>query len=100
MQSSILNDLKRDRLFGKDVTNLLELKPIKKELRASQLPRKDQLRGISEDLPKRNVTGQIRTSRLPEPTLRNNTSMRTEKDLAPREPANLQNDVQFVPEYF
>jgi hypothetical protein len=80
MQSSILNELKRDRLFGKDVTNLLEIKPVKKDLRGSQLPRKDQVRGISEDLPKRNVTGMIRTSRLPEPTLRNNSSMRTEKE--------------------
>lgn len=65
MQSSLLQEMKRDRLFGKDVTNLVELKPIKKDLRSSQLPRKDQIRGISEDIPKRNVTGQIRTSRLP-----------------------------------
>ena len=45
MQSSILNEMKRDRLFGKDVTNLLEFKPAKKDLRGNHLPRSQVMRG-------------------------------------------------------
>jgi hypothetical protein len=101
MQSTILNDLKRDRLFGKELTNLLEQKPVKRDGRIGYL-RKEVMRGISEEMPKRNTTNIIKTSRVPEPSTRNNTSIQNSKDQSKdtvRE-NNIMGDAQFVPEYF
>lgn len=77
MQSSILNEKQRERFFGKEIANIVNSKLPRKDSRAGgYFPQKDILRGISEDIPKKNVTQIGKTSRQPEPTLRNNISVR------------------------
>jgi hypothetical protein len=64
MHNSYLNGLKRDRLFGKEITNIVDSKQ-RKEFRLSNYLKKNPLsqRGISEDLIKRNVSKVCKTSR-------------------------------------
>jgi hypothetical protein len=101
MQLNIFHELKRDRLFGKELTNLLDQKPAKRDGRIGYL-RKEVMRGISEEMPKRNTTNIIKTSRAPEPTTRNNISVWESKDQNKdtTKDINILGDLQFVPEYF
>ena len=65
MESFFLNQLKRDRLFGREITNVLENKQSKKDFRLSNNTKKNPLsqRGASEDFTKRNASQVCRTSR-------------------------------------
>jgi hypothetical protein len=86
MQSSILNEKQRERFFGKEIANIVNSRLPSKETRVgSHFPRKDILRGITEDISKKNITQIGKTSRLPELTSRNNISMR-DKDNISKEP--------------
>lgn len=56
MQSIYINELKRGRTFGKEISNVADLKLVKKDLVLNYRSKKNPLshRGISEDLSKRN----------------------------------------------
>lgn len=66
------------------------------------MSRKDIVRGISEDQPKKNISGVLRANRQAEPmTNRNNVSMkevRETKDTVKEQ--TISHDPQLVPDYF
>ena len=65
MQSAYLNELKRDRLFGKEITNIVDSKLQRKDFRLNHHSKKNPLsqRGISEDFTKRSTSQACKTSR-------------------------------------
>ena len=107
MQGYFLNELKRERLFGKELTNIVDAKYSKKDFRLNHHSKKNPLsqRGASEDLTKRNASQACKTSRhLADVSLKPLVDLSLKPTLAesvkksePSEPAH---DVQMVPEYF
>jgi hypothetical protein len=77
MQSSYLNELKRDRLFGKEITNVVDSKYQRKDFRLNHHSKKNPLsqRGLSEDFTRRNASQVCKTSRniLDHPIKQNST---------------------------
>ncbi len=53
MQANLVNDLRRERLFGKELTNLLDLKGMKNENRLSFFQKRQN--NISLDFGKKNL---------------------------------------------
>lgn len=100
MQSYFLNELKRDRLFGKEITNVVESKYSKKDFRLAHHSKKNPLsqRGISEDLTKRNASQVCRTSRNLELPAKPNLTVC--ESVRKTEPVAETQDPQMVPEYF
>ena len=101
MQGSHLLELKRDRLFGKEITNLVDSKLPKKDFRLNHHAKKNPLsqRGLSEDFTRRNVSQVCRTSRNLLEVVKPNASVNKTQKTEPPAVESLESP-QHVPEYF
>lgn len=101
MQNFFLNEFKKERLFGKEITNVAESKHSRKDYRLNHHSKKNPLsqRGISEDFTKRNASQACKTSRNIEPPAKPNlTANESVKKAEPA--AEVPHDPQAVPEFF
>ena len=108
MQTSILNDFRRDRLFGKEITNVLDNKLLKNR----NLSRKNLImpRGISEENFRRNQSQISRVSHIPadhasRPNLTINPTLKVTAPKPKEVPVpvttnTIYRDIQCVPDYF